>query len=153
MIDTTRFSREELLHRSTLRVAHVIRGMWEENRSSHSRLVDSPLIDDELVTIGRSTSDGTKRREHVIPCVMIVRACHEMLSREASDEDIAAFIRQHLKIIHVTHEEARRLDSVNALGLRQSMPENWQFGDDPYARLQAAGIEWEPIAGADAESI
>lgn len=152
MIDTTRFSREELLHRATLRVAHVIRGMWEEKQSSHSRLVDRPLIDDELVTIGRSTSIGAKRREHVIPCVMIVRACHEMLTRDASDEDVAAFIRQHLKIVHVTPEEARRLDSVNAVGMRQCMPANWQFGDDPYARLRAAGIEWEPIETPNAEN-
>ncbi|MBL0947065.1 hypothetical protein [Brevundimonas sp.] len=117
-----------------------------------TRVWDRPLIDDELVTIGRSTSIGAKQREHVIPCVMIVRACHEMLTRDASDEDIAAFISQHLKIVHVTPEEARRLDSVNAVGMRQSMPANWQFGDDPYARLRAAGIEWEPIEAADAEN-
>ena len=140
----TNFTREERLHRASLRVAHVMRGMWEEKGASHSRLLEPPLIDDELVTIGRSRACGDKlHREHVIPCILIVRECHRLLAAGRDDEEIAAFIREHVKIVHISSDEARRLDRVSELGLKQRMPEGWRFGDDPFARFEAAGVEWD----------
>ncbi len=67
-----------------------------------------------------------------------------MLEAGAADNEIAAFIRDNVLIVLITQEECERLDRVANLGLRQKMPEGWSFGDDPYARLRAASIEWEP---------
>ncbi len=124
----------------------VIRGMWDETKSSDTRLLDSPLIPDRLVTVGRSKAyAGKGRREHVVPRRVLIMRIHEMLDQKASDEAIADFIMQHNKIVLVTNEEARRMDSVTEVGLRQDMPDDWSFGGNLYRRLEMAEIEWEPI--------
>lgn len=146
-----KFSDAELLDRACLRVAMVIRRMWEEHGHSHSRLLDSPLIPDRLVIAGRSRAfAGKGRREHVVPCAVIVKECHAMLERGERDAAIAAFIRDHNRIVLVTHEEARRLDAADAVGHRQTMPADWVFDGDLFRRLNLAGIEWAPDASEPA---
>ena len=49
-----------------------------------------------------------------------------------------------MKIVMISKAERLRLDFE--LGLKVSMPEGWSFDDenaDPFARLKAAGIEWD----------
>ena len=139
------FSREERLERACLRVAMVIRGMWEEKGDSDSRLFDW-LIPDDLTVVGRSHAyDGVGRREHVVPRKVIADECHKMLKAEQSDRALADYIKHHLRIVRISHEECQRLDQKLQLGLRQSMPTDWKIGDDVYARLTAAGIEWSPL--------
>jgi hypothetical protein len=65
-----------------------------------------------------------------------------MLADGASDEDVAAFIESHLRIVLVTREEADHLDRV--LGLRTRMPAGWTVGDDVMARFAAGGIRVIP---------
>ena len=144
------FTDAELLDRACLRVATVIRGMWEEKGSSDTRLLEEPLLPDWLTVVGRSRAlkPGEKaRREHVVPRLVILKACHAMLPN-AADAEIAAFIRDHVRIVLITEDEQRRLDRRDAHGLRQTMPKEWEPGGDLYARLQAAAIAWEPIRGA-----
>jgi hypothetical protein len=141
-----RFTETELLERATLRVAMHIRGLWEERGSSDTRLLEALFIPDSLTTVGRSrTFNGKGRREHVVPRLVIIDACHEMLKSGASDETIARFIRDHVKIVQISPEECERLDRSDQLGLRQKMPNGWKPGDDVFARLEAAGIEWDLI--------
>lgn len=141
------FSHEELWKRASLRAAVHMRGLWEEKGSSDTRLLESLFLPDAYTVVGRSIAiSGRGRREHVIPRLVVVEECHRMLDAGASDEDVAAFIRAHIKVVIISDEERRRLDHVSELGLRQCMPNGWTFGDDPYARLSAAGILWSPIA-------
>ena len=144
------YTNEERLERACRRVAMHIRGLWEEKGSSDTRLLESPLLPDELVVAGQSRAyRGTGRREHVVPRLVVVRECLRMLEAGHDDEALAAFIRHHVKIVLLTAEESARLDRKEHLGLRQAMPPGWTFGDDIFARLDAAGIEWIPLPRLD----
>lgn len=136
------YTAEERLERATHRVAQVIRGMWQEKGSSDSRLLNPPLIPDDLVVAGHSAAEGATYREHVVPRRVIVAACHDMLAASDSDATVnqmAAYIRDHLKIVYVTPDEAMKL---NKAGTRQHMPANWVAGGNLFARLDAAGVVW-----------
>ncbi|KXU32319.1 hypothetical protein A0J57_11155 [Sphingobium sp. 22B] len=59
---------------------------------------------------------------------------------------VAKLLERHLKIVMISKAERQRLDFE--LGLKVCMPEGWSFDDenaDPFARLSAAGIEWDHI--------
>lgn len=142
------FSDAELLERASLRVAMFMRGMWEEKGSSDSRLLFDPWMPDRLTTMGRSHAcTGKIYREHVVPRVLIAREVHKMFGDGRSDADVARYIRDHVKIVEITKEEADRLDRANQTNLKTRMPDGWAAGGDVYARLAAAGIAWEPKAG------
>jgi hypothetical protein len=137
------YTKEERLERACLRVAMHIRGLWEEKGSSDTRLLEGLFLPDEFTVVGNSHKyNGSGRREHVIPRLVIVKECHAMLERGDSDQSIARFVRDHVKIVRITKEEQEHLDQSKQLALRQAMPQGWTFGDDPYARLVAAGILW-----------
>lgn len=126
-----------------------MRGLWEEKGSSDTRLLESFFLPDAYTVVGRSHSvEVGGRREHVIPRLVIVAECHRMLERGASDAELAAFLRDHVKIVLVSEDERRRLDSRDQLRLRQCMPDGWAFADDPFARLVAADIQWSPVVPA-----
>jgi hypothetical protein len=78
---------------------------------------------------------------NTIPRLVIIEERHRMLVRGAADEQIARFIGDHVKIVVISDEAWERLDRVAHLGPRQTMPEDWKFGDSPFARLEAAGIK------------
>lgn len=121
--------------------------MWEEKGSSDTRLLEAPLLPDDLTVIGESLGAGGRwHREHVVPRLVVIKKCHEMLEMQAGDDAIAKVVRDYVKIVRITHEESQRLDLQANLGLKQSMPPGWTFeGGDPYARLKAAGIQWRWI--------
>jgi len=140
------YTRDELWERASLRAAMHIRGLWEEKGNSDTRLLDALILPDAFTLVGRSRAwSHPGRREHVIPRVVVVGECHRMLERGETDDAIAAFIRKHVRIVLISQEECVRLDRRDQLGLRQTMPGGWSFGDDVYARLTVAGIEWDPV--------
>ena len=53
--------------------------------------------------------------------------------------EVAQMIKNNLAIVLITNEEAELLD--NELDMQTSMPENWKFGDDIFARLTTAQIQ------------
>jgi len=123
-----------------------IRGLWEEKGSTDTRLLEGLTYPDEFAVVGQSESyAGTGRREHVIPRLVIIKRLHAMLCAGASDWEIAAFIRKHVKIVRVTNAEQEAMDRVN----RQTMAEGWTFDSAPFARLAAAGITWKPVSTSD----
>jgi hypothetical protein len=143
------FDDAQLLDRACLRVAMVIRGMWEEKCSSDTRLLENLLIPDRLTVVGRSRAlkPGERyHREHVVPRLVIIKTCHQMLCDGASDAEVAGYIRDHVRIVLITEDESRRLDRLDGVGLKQVMPKGWQSGGDLFARLQAAAIEWDPVS-------
>lgn len=55
-------------------------------------------------------------------------------------------LRRHLRVVMISKAERYRIDFE--LGLKVRMPDGWSFEDDgadPFARLKAAGVEWEAI--------
>ena len=141
------YSREDRLERACLRVAMHIRGLYEEKGSSDTRLLEGLFLPDELVLAGRSRAyTGKGRREHVVPRLVIIKECHDMLERGETDEAVAVFIREHVKIVMISDEECSRLDRSAQLGLRQTMPNGWKVGDDVFERLRVAQIEWDPVS-------
>jgi hypothetical protein len=70
-----------------------------------------------------------------------------MADAKKSQDIIAKFIADHLKIVLISPEEAKRLDGPE-FRLRQTMPKEWKIDDekkDHFARLKAARIEWDPV--------
>ncbi|MDI7775151.1 hypothetical protein [Asticcacaulis sp. EMRT-3] len=140
------YTHEERYERACLRAAMHIRGLWEEKGRSNSRLLEGLFLPDEFTVVGRSLNYlGTGRREHVIPCKVVIEECHEMLACGKSDDEIATFIRDHVKVVLISKEEQERLDGREH-GLRQIMPKEWVLGGDIFARLNAANIKWTRTA-------
>jgi len=148
-----RFTRAERHQRACARVAMLIRGLWEEKGSSDTRLLEEPLLSDAFTVVGRSEAfTGRGRREHVVPRLVVIQHCHALLEGEKragrspaeTDKLMAEFIQQTVKIVLISPEEARRLDSAAGHGWRQQMPPGWAIGDDVFHRLHAAGIAWTP---------
>jgi hypothetical protein len=101
---------------------------------------------DSLITVGYSVAgkaqeDSGKNayREHIVPCDTMMIKAVEMYKSGSSLEDIALMFKTNNKIVLISTEEAGLLDIQ--LGLRTTMPEGWNFGDDVFARLKKAGIE------------
>lgn len=95
---------------------------------------------DHLITIGESinrTKDNTYR-EHIVPCIMIYNRAVTMTMENYPTTEVAQMIKSNLAIVLITNEEADKLD--NELDLQTTMPEGWEFGNDIFARLNAAGI-------------
>lgn len=96
---------------------------------------------DDLITIGRSVNhtEENSYREHAVPCIMIHNKAIEMTLNERSITEIAQMIKTNLAIVLISNEEQKLLDE--ALGWKTTMPEGWDFGQDPLARLNRANIK------------
>ncbi len=129
------FTDIEVKRRAIHRAAVVLFELWEENRGTHSRLLEL-LVPDKLITIGTSVRGGGWR-EHLVPLAYIRDKCHEIFETGGTIAQAAQFIETHLKVVNITREERTRIDFE--LGLKSRMPENWKLGDY-LARLDAAGI-------------
>lgn len=112
----------------------------------HSRIFNY-ILHKELTYVGcgksSRLSDGERAHpEHVVPCIVLIRETFRLLEEgEMSEEEIALILRRHWKIVQITKDEAKTLDSE--LKLKSRMPDGWRFEDgDPFARLHAAGISF-----------
>lgn len=121
-----------------LRAALALRSLWEEgDRHADTRLFET-LIRKEYVISGASIK-GEKEPEyleHVVPRKVIRDHCLNLFDQGRSDHDVAVFIRDHLKIIKITKEEAAYLNK----GLKDKMPAGWTVGGDIMARFSVADI-------------
>ena len=134
------YSQNELRKRAFFRIAWNIHNLWEEKGSSDSRLLEAPIISDDLILVGKSLK-GAEHREHVVPRALICYECHRLYQEGAKIEDVAILISKFLKIVLISKAEQKYLDYT--LGLKIQMPDGWTFMDgDPYARLKAANIEF-----------
>lgn len=130
---------EAVRERRLLRIAQMIYDHWEEGAGMDTRIFQVPVINDGLVLWGRSVNGGAYR-EHAVPRVVIRDECLKMLDAGSSIQDVKERLSQYLWIVHITEEEAARLNAE----YKQSMPEGWAFGEDsPFTRFEAVGIELE----------
>lgn len=128
------------MRRTFDRVAMVLFETWEEGWG-HTRLLDEPLVPNWLVEVGQSCK-GAEYREHVVPLRLVYNECETMFASGKPLSTVARFLEHHVKIVRVSREEQRRIDYE--LGLKTRMPPGWVFNEgDIYARLRAAGVEWE----------
>lgn len=96
---------------------------------------------DHIITRGESqarTSEDTYR-EHVVPCVMIHNQAIAMTQAGESLTKVAHMIATNLAIVLISNAEQQLVDVTNKW--RTTMPEGWQFGHDPFARLSQSGID------------
>lgn len=136
MSQRKQFTDSEVKARAVRRAAMVLFELWEENRGTHSRLLEM-LVPETYITIGTSINGGGWR-EHLVPLARIRDECHKIFEAEGSIDQAAQFIDTHLKVAHISREERARLDFE--LGLKSKMPEDWVPGDY-LARLKAAEID------------
>ena len=130
------YTQEEKNERAFLRVTRVIYDLWEEDSGVHTRILDW-LIKDEIITIGISVN-GKGHREHVVPCLAIIKKCKEMFAEGETIESVAKMIKRNLKIAHITKDEARKVD----LKYKTTMPTDWSFTTgNVMERLDLEGIK------------
>lgn len=149
------FSREEaeyLIFEKIARTYQFALRMKHQNLLDTSRILLEADKLDHLITVGQSVKapEDNPYREHVVPCVLIHNEVIRILLDagvrqnevpEAVIQQVAKLIEDNLAIVLISREEQNLIDVE--MGLRTSMPKDWAFGDDIYARLNAAGIEWD----------
>lgn len=102
-------------------------------------LLSSDSID-RMIVRGQSEKYCAEKayREHAVPCIMIHNEIIRMVLDKEPVHKITQMIISNLAIVLIHEDEARYMDVD--LGLRTTMPEGWKFGDNIYARFEAAGI-------------
>jgi identified by metaGeneAnnotator len=64
---------------------------------------------------------------------------------EYSDEELATALQKNWKVARITLEEAKYLDAKLGAGLKNKMPDGWDFMvGRPEERLEVAGIKLLP---------
>lgn len=103
-------------------------------------LLSSDSID-RMIVRGQSESYTSEKgyREHAVPCILIHNEIIRLVLENQPVSKITQMIISNLAIVLINEDEAFKLDVE--LGLRTAMPDGWKFGDDIYARLNAAGIK------------
>jgi hypothetical protein len=107
---------------------------------AHVRLkfrgISSRLTNDIGVTLAsRASLQGQQDLDvdHAVP----LAGLHDRILVLDSVGEIAALLRPHMLGVRITVTEHRALNRQ----YKMSMPEGWQWGDDPLARYRAVGIE------------
>jgi hypothetical protein len=156
IIDAAKFTPEQIKKRAFLRIAHILFEHWEEGTGPHSRQSDillnhidkNEFIEGESVAVSPDDPGGP---EHVVPCAFILQQCLKFFDKGKSEgksevevmKGVAEYIERYLKIVLVTKEERRKLDSKQ-LGLKDKMPRDWKDGDDIMVHLNVAGVRIKP---------
>lgn len=120
-------------------IATVMKTMFDTGMTA---MMNRGVFDsvDHIVALN-APLDKDSYREHIVPCVMIIEEAFRMFDEDdASILEVAAMIQQNLFIVHITKAEADYLD--HTLGLKTTMPLDWNFGDSVFARLDAAKINY-----------
>lgn len=79
-------------------------------------------------------------REHAIPVILVHNEFSNLVKDGVDDSTLTKFLLDSMVIVLITTAQQKKLD--HELSLRTAMPEGWKWGDDPLARLHAAGIEF-----------
>ncbi len=142
------YDKDQILYRTCQVIVNLFRNQIEEERECvHTRIFNFILHPEhEYVHCGISdmVCDSTKKHpEHVVPCLVLVNETFRLIKEKIlSDDEIARLLQKHWKIVTITKEEAKRIDSK--LCLKSKMPEGWKFEDgDTFKRLNLAGIKYK----------
>jgi hypothetical protein len=113
--------------------------------SNGTVVVDAAKADVMMWPITRRAQAAVADRihEHVVPRVVITR--HLIEQRMMNVDEIATTLRRHCLAVVVTKADD---DELNRHRLRQSMPNGWRWGDDPWVRYRAADL-YDTLAWPD----
>lgn len=105
--------------------------------SNGTVVVDAAKADVTMwpVTLRAQAADAVCIHEHVVPRVVITR--HLIEQRIVNVDEIAIALNVHCLAAVVTKSDDEELNSYH---LRESMPDGWQWGDDPWARYRVAKL-------------
>lgn len=141
--------KDEILRRSSLRMARYLRRILTERASNHSRVVEF-FIPNEFVPRGYGKNEH-EHIEHVVPCALLRDRSLSLLQTGWSTNEVAHYVLHFLTVVEISKKERDRLDKSRAqggLGLKTKMPPNWNFDDGCiYDRLHDAKISFDPPAG------
>lgn len=103
--------------------------------------VKRPMFDDlDSIVAVNDPLEKDSYREHVVPIKMLIDESIRMFEDGKLVEEVEKMLENNLAVVHITKEQARHLDID--LGLRTSMPAGWKFGDNIFARLEVANIDY-----------
>lgn len=143
---STKITTEEVHFRACKALVSLFRDQVEaDTECIHTRIFNYVLHPEQrYVQYGHSEAvkEGVKTHpEHAVPCALMIRECFSLIKEgKYSDDEIARFLQKHWKIVTITKEEAKRLDSE--LRLKSTMPEGWHLdSDDTFARFKQANIK------------
>lgn len=138
------FTREqnenEIFMKIAKRYRHAIDNQDQDMLDLARQLLNGDSID-HIITRGESQSRTPldTYREHIVPCVMIHNHAIKMTQENESLTKIAHMIATNLAIVLISNAEQQLLDIE--LGWRTTMPDGWEFGQDPFARITGANIQ------------
>lgn len=119
-----------------------------EGLAPHSRAVEA-FVHQSLLPHGQAHSATATYREHVVPCVLVQAKATELLRHGIPEAIVAEWIEPFVRIVRIDKADAKQLDGP--LGLKQVMPDGWQFGHGcVYARLHQLEIDFAPPADGPA---
>ena len=89
---------------------------------------------DHLVAVNKPLVKNSYR-EHIVPLTMVITELFRMIKDEnATNAQLVEMMKKNVKVYHITEKQAEYLDIK--LGLRTTMPKDWKFGDDEFARIK-----------------
>ena len=89
---------------------------------------------DHLVAVNKPLVKNSYR-EHIVPLTMVINELFRMIKDEnATNAQLVEMMKTNVKVYHITEKQAEYLDIK--LGLRTTMPKDWKFGDDEFARIK-----------------
>ena len=113
----------------------------------HSRIFQY-ILHPEIYFVGYGKTKETVTEnirvhpEHVVPCAVLISECMRLIKSGMSKDKIATLLTKHWKIVYITKEQAKLLDTkTNNTYFKHTMPKDWKFEDgDTFARLKLAKI-------------
>lgn len=140
------FTNDDILLRACKVLVQNFANQVEEGREVvHTRIFNFFLHPEgRYVYYGSSasaTAETKNHREHAVPCAILIRECFRLIREEKLGHDqIARLLKKHWKIVKITKEESKNIDSE--LGYRSTMPDGWSFEEgDTFERFKLAEIE------------
>jgi len=109
--------------------------MYRLSERAHAWFLDNKIdLSSEYARSRFYGKSGQFMYEHSIPASVIRSA---LLQVEPTAQNVAEILAKSGFVVVVLRSED---DLLRSHGLARTMPSSWNFGDDPYARYQAAGI-------------
>ena len=105
-------------------------------RDGNTAYLDRGFFDklDHLVAVNKPLVKNSYR-EHIVPLTMVIDEIFRMIKDDnATNAQIVEMMKKNVKVYHITEKQAEYLDIK--LGLRTTMPKDWKFGDDEFARIK-----------------
>lgn len=143
-------SEESVYKTSLLLIDHFEYCIKRGGKGIHSRIFSHILHPEEdFVAVGRSQQviDGAPSYpEHVVPCATLISESFRLIGDGLPKNEIAKLLAQHWRIVYISKEQAKYLDTKKGLNLKYKMPKGWNFETgSSFARLDLAEIKILPL--------